>query len=319
MSDDKLRILVIGCGSIGRRHIRLLQEMGVEVRGFDTNLEACHRVMDELGILPYRGELDEVLKANFNGAIIATPNHLHREPAVTCIRAGISVLVEKPIAHSIGDALWIANTARDYGEDWRVKLLVGYSLRFHPVLHRIKEQIDSGAIGTVRHARLWFGSYLPSWRPGADYRTNYAASPETGGGILMDASHELDYACWLLGDPVEVSCTMQNSGALDIATEDIADVTLRFASGAQANIHLDYLNQQYDRGCVIVGDKGTLMWRFDAAEVSPDDMYRAELSHFLAALRGEEQPLVTAADGLRAVALVEAAKQAAQEGKVVRL
>lgn len=337
MSDKPLKILVVGCGSIGRRHIRLLKEMGVDVGAYDVDKNTRNDVMKDLTMNVYQGDIAVIASLGWDGAIIATPNHLHREPAEECLQAGLGVMIEKPMCHTAEEAGALELLHHVYTQQ---PLLIGYCLRFHPGLRRAKELIDSGTIGKVRHASIHFGSYLPDWRPGTDYRTNYAASRETGGGILMDASHELDYACWLLGRPASVSCTMQNSGALQIETEDIADLVVRFESGVQASIHLDYLSREPRRECVIVCDKGTVTWDFRTGLrlytgapqvtpfgewlgprefVDPDDMYRAELSHFLACVRGEEKPLVTGEDGVRAVRIVESARKSSNTGRVVNI
>lgn len=324
-----MKILIIGCGSIGRRHIRLLREMGVEVCGYDENPDAMLALRDIEGvkIAAPGADLAATLRHNFDGAIVATPPHVRINPVVAAMKAGCGVMVEKPSATTADEARSILHYQQLLGRP----LLVGYNLRYHPGLRRVKELLDSGAIGTVRHARIHFGAYLPDWRPGMDYRNGYAARRDTGGGVILDASHELDYACWLFGSPVAVSCVAQNTGALEIETEDVADLTVTFASGMQAVIHLDYLDREYSRWCSITGDKATANWNFAtdfvwlrngtaaAKAVDPDDMYRAELKHFLACLRGEEQPLCTGEDGLLALRLALAARESAETGKVVRL
>lgn len=339
---NKPRILVIGCGSIGRRHIRLLKEMGVEVCGFDTDLDACHRVMNELGILPYRGDLGEVLKTRFDGAIIATPNHLHREPAEECLHAGLGVLIEKPMCHTLEEAsgLEMLHNVRSH------PVLIGYSLRFHAGYRRAKAMIDEGAIGTVRHANFYFGHDLRQWRPGTDYRKGYACKSETGGGVLLDASHEFDLCSWFFGQPRRVSAMVRNTGALSgMEAEDLADVLIDYGD-VQVVVHVDYLSPRYRRGCVIVGDEATLTYTFPAStprldskhvdlmpnldasvataaqeddRVHPDDMYRSELEHFLRVIKGQESPVCTNADGLITLKVVEAARKSAETGKVVAL
>lgn len=331
-----MKILVIGCGSIGRRHIRLLKEMGVRVEGVDTSREAGWRVSDEFGVMTYT-ELHHALEhcydeqgelSRWDGAIIATPNHLHYETAQEVIvNAGIPVLIEKPLAHTLVDAEALTNHADTEG----VPMLIGYTLRFHPGLRKLKKLLDEGTLGTVRHATIRCSSYLPSWRPGTDYHQNYAASQAQGGGVLLDCSHEIDYACWLLGEPESVSCTTLNTGALGIETEELADLVIRFKSGVQANLHLSYLDTWASRGCRIVGDRATAVWDVgtdfvwlqpctaQTNPVAPDDLYRAELAHFLKVVRGEEQPAVTGQDGVIVLRLVEAAKRSALEGRVVNV
>lgn len=339
-----VRILVIGCGSIGRRHIRLLREMGVEVAGVDPDT-TIDWVKEPYAVTQHTNLSYALLRGPWDGVIVATPPHLHCLPATQALKSGLAVLLEKPLAATQEDAAVILATALVNVRP----VFVGYNLRFHPGLRRVKELLESGAVGTPRCARIHFGSYLPDWRMGADYRQGYAAHRSTGGGVILDASHELDYACWLFGEPVAVSCVATNTGALEIETEDVADIVVTFASGMQAAIHLDYLNRRRERGCEIVGDAGSIVWNFDPAiteqynvsggyakhkEVveiesrtkwapyclwEPDDMYRAELRHFLACLRGEEQPLCTGEDGLRALRLALAARESAETGKAVRL
>lgn len=328
------KILVIGCGSIGRRHIRLLKEMGVEVKGVEPDITTRQKILSEVSVPTWETVQEALDFGPYDGAIIATPNHLHQEPAEECIRAGLPVLIEKPICHTLEEAgaLELLHRVRP------VPLLVGYMLRWHPGLRRLKRTVDDGTLGTIRHISVWCSSYLPSWRPGTDYRTNYAARPETGGGVLLDCSHELDYLLWMFGEPEFVSCITFNSGALGITAEEVADVVVRFRNGVQANVHLSYLDHDYHRGCRVVGDDGTLtmnlypsQWSVhicpkggialpqDWGTDSPDVMYRAELKHFLGVIEGREQPLVTGEDGLRVLRLIEAAKKSNEEGRVIPL
>lgn len=334
MSDVK--ILVMGCGSIGRRHIRLLCEMGVEVEACDVDDAAAERASKELGVLVHIDPDIGILAQFFDGAIIATPPHVHAGPAVLALREGLPIFIEKPLAATLEQATRIIDAAND------TPVLVGYCLRRHAGLQRVKTLIEEGAIGRPLCARMWCGSYLPDWRPGTDYRHGYAAKRHQGGGVLLDISHEIDYACWLLGEPESVQCTLQTSGALEIETEDVADVLMTFRGGAQANIHLDYLDRSRDRGCVVAGDKGSLRWDgWDTRSVGallqtavgaewkrghaspkpwePDDMYRAELQHFLAVVRGEATPVCTAQDGLLALRIADAAQRSHATGQRVTL
>lgn len=338
-----MRILVIGCGSIGYRHMRLLQQMGIDVGGYDSNPN-IRKQLTQNGMTVY-ANMDDAWDYDPDGVIIATPNHMHVESVEECLlqfkQRGYhtikALLIEKPLARDVAAAqdLQRALDLDRYLEGLgQVPALVGYCLRFHSGLRRIKTLLENNTIGKVRHAFIHFGSYLPGWRPGTDYRQNYAALREQGGGILLDASHELDYALWLFGRPISVSCTMQNSGALEIETEDIADLIVTFESGAQANIHLDYLRQDYGRGCTIIGDDDTLelnvgpnSWGiaqkqaniYDGQASDRDDMYRAELVHFLQCINGDATPLVTIDDGEAVLRLVEAAKQSAAQGRVIML
>lgn len=314
------------------------------VYGYDTNSDARQRVSTELEVTVF-DNMDDVWDAEPHGVIIATPNHLHLESTQQVFlqwqQRGLlsirGVLVEKPLAIDLKSAQELLRATLVDGLV-SIRVLVGYNLRFHPGLRKVKELLDNGAVGSPLCASIYCGSYLPDWRPGTDYRSNYAARRDSGGGVLLDISHELDYACWLFGEPAAVTCMAQTTGALEgLQTEDVADVLIRFKSGVQANVHLDYVRRDRKRGCEIVGTEGTLVW--DAASdliyrcvseplnkyqwfvgpVDGDTMYRQQLRHFINVVRGDEQPLCTGQDGLRALQLALAARESSETGRTVTL
>jgi predicted dehydrogenase len=198
----------------------------------------------------------------------------------------------------------------------------------------VKTLLDDKRVGAVRAARVEFGSYLPEWRPGRDYRENYAVRNELGGGILLDAVHELDYLTWLFGDAADVLCTAGHVSELSGDTEDLAEVTIRFESGVLAQVHLDYLQRTYRRNLQVIGDTGTIVWDYPTHAVSvlapdgasdteqamdeePNEMYLEELRHFVHRLEGAESHAVDGREALRSLRLVEAAKTSAREGRRV--
>src|SRR5262249_16524746 len=147
------------------------------------------------------------------------------------------------------------------------------------------------------------------WHPSEDYRQGYSARVELGGGIVLDAIHEIDYIRWMLGDVRAVACLAGHLSALEIETEDVAAILLQFASGAVGEVHLDYVQRAYSRTCHVIGDEGTIRWDYTAGEVrwysagsgrwevfpapagwQPNEMYVDELRHFLRCLAGDEAP-----------------------------
>jgi predicted dehydrogenase len=215
-------------------------------------------------------------------------------------------------------------------------LQVGYVLRGHPCLRLIREWLREGAIGDVLTARVIIGYHVPTYRP--DYRDTYWARTETGGGVLFDASHQLDYLLWLLGPARQVSALTARLGDWDVAAgvEDAAVLLVRFASGAIADLQMNHIQRNYTHELVLAGRTGTITWSYTESEAAlfraaddrwerrrfpleRDDLFRAQAAGFAAAARGQEAPGVTGEDGARALALALAAGESARTGRVIEL
>jgi predicted dehydrogenase len=326
-----MRALVLGTGSIGQRHCRNLVALAQQVRAWDPDPSRLAEATAIAGVSA-AASLDEALAMAPDVALICTPPASHVDLARRALAAGAHLFVEKPIAHASAEVPALIAEAAG-----RARLLaVGLNLRCLPSLRRVKALLDDKRVGRVLAVRAEFGSYLPGWRPGRDYRDNYAVRADLGGGILLDAIHELDYLCWLLGEAAEVFCAAGHVSDLAGDTEDLAETTLRFESGALAQVHLDYLQRAYRRNLQVIGETGVIGWDYPTHAVTvhapeappetiavvdgdPNDMYLEEIRHFLHCIEGGEPPLVDGREGLRSLRLVEAAKASAALGRWVRL
>ncbi len=327
-----MRILVVGVGSIGSRHSRNLASLGHRVLVWDTDRDRLREAATLPGI-EAAPSLEGALAAKPDAVLICTPPALHLEPARRALAAGAHLFVEKPIAHTSDGVPALIDEAR---RRERV-LTVGFNLRFLPSLRRVKALLEEKRAGKVLAVRAEFGAYLPDWRPGRDYRDNYAVHTALGGGILLDAIHELDYLGWLFGEVAEIFCIAGHWSDLVGDTEDVAEVTLRFDSGALAQVHLDYIQCRYRRNLQVIGDEGVIVWDFPTHIVrvhgaerrgeettpvndgDPNDVYLEEMRHFIRCLEGRESPLADGEEALRSIRLVEAAKRSARERLWVRL
>lgn len=323
------RPLVVGCGSIGRRHARNLKALGVCQLGFcDTSPEALKQCREELNGETF-ADYDEALrKFRPDLVLICTPPVYHVEEALAALQAHAHVFIEKPLSHeSSGIQALIAEARR---HDRNVQ--IGYNMRFHPGLKILKELIDSGKIGRVLWLNVEAGQYLPDWRPWQHYRASYSARHELGGGIILDGSHELDYICWLLGRPTEVTCRAEHLSSLDVDVEDSAWIYLSFPERRRAELHLDFVQRAYTRTCKVVGETGTALWDFSLQEVrwfsaerqgwnsipyvfEANDMYVAEMVHFLESLGTGTGPMVDLEQSRDVIRVVEAAKKSSEEGR----
>jgi glutamate-1-semialdehyde aminotransferase/spore coat polysaccharide biosynthesis protein SpsF (cytidylyltransferase family)/predicted dehydrogenase len=323
------RVLTVGCGSIGRRHAKNLKALGVRQLGFcDTNSEALKKCCEEVpgDVFSDYGEALQKFKPEV--VLICTPPVYHVEEALAALRAHAHVFIEKPLSHeSSGIQALIAEARR---RDRNVQ--IGYNMRFHPGLQILKELIDSGKIGRVLWLNVEAGQYLPDWRPWQNYRDSYSARQELGGGIILDGSHELDYICWLLGRPTDVTCRAEHLSSLDVDVEDSAWIYLSFSERRRAELHLDFVQRAYTRTCKVVGESGTALWDFNIQEVRwfsseqqiwntipyifvPNDMYVAEMVHFLESLGSKTGPMVDLEQGRDVIRVVEAAKKSSEDGK----
>ena len=157
-----------------------------------------------------------------------------------------------------------------------------------------------------------------------------------GGGALLDLSHEIDYLRWILGEVAEVSAAVSHVSDLDLDTDDLSELILRFESGAVGNVHLDLVQRRYRRHVSIVGGEGTALWDYSDGAVelrmadssldkrrsyedSRNDQFVDQLRHYLTCLRGEATPLVDVADAARTLDVVLAAKRSSAERRWVTL
>lgn len=328
-----MKVLVVGCGSIGERHIRNLMGLHVdEVAACDTDENRLSTIRDECSLSGAFTDLSDALDKGFEAVLVCTPPSTHIAIAREALEYGAHVFIEKPLSNTLDG---VDDLIKQASRKKRV-LSVGYNFRFHPGLTMVKESIAKKEIGMALAARAQFGQYLPDWRPWQDYTKSYTARTDLGGGIILDGSHEIDYMLWLLGDVREVFCFAGNAKNLDTQTEGIAEILLRFESGCLGEVHLDYVRPGYARNCEIVGERGIIKWDYKLNAVeryAPDtkewisikvdgrteDMYVAEMKNFIASVNGLEEPLVTGAEGMRSLQVALAAKESAATGRVVRL
>ena len=248
-------VLVLGLGSIGRRHARCFLAAGAEkVTGFDPSDERRVQFTDELDY-PAVADEDEALGLGADLVVVASPNAFHARQVNAALDQGVAVFVEKPLAIALEDGEAIA--ARVAAE--KAYLHMGSNWKFHPAFRAMKEIIANGQLGQVTGGQVVAGGWLPDWHPYEDYRQMYTSRRELGGGAVFD-THELDYLSWLLGPLRSLTGRTAQSGCLEIETEDVAAAVLEFESGALVTLLTDYIQRVPQRRYFLNGDQGTLEW-----------------------------------------------------------
>jgi predicted dehydrogenase len=323
------RIAILGCGSIGRRHLRNLAALGCrDVLAYDPSQEAREVVQREATVAPVAA-LAEVWRKGPDVALITAPTNLHVELALEACRHGCHLFVEKPLSHS-SDGLDELRAAADAAG---LVTMVGCNMRFHPGPLAVKRLLEENTAGTPLAARIHTGSFLPRWRPGQDYRHSYSASPEWGGAIL-DCIHELDLVLWYFGPATLLAAAHQPAHSLGLETDGLAEILLRHNTGTLSSVHLNFVQRDYRRTCQVIGSEGTISWGFEGRQVRLYDpegvvsrtieepreweinrMYVDELRHFLKSVARGVPSCNPLSGGLASLELALAARSAgAKEG-----
>lgn len=251
-----MRFLIVGCGSIGKRHAANLLALGHDVAAYNRGAKRRREMRERFNIKAYCN-LEKMLKQEpAEGAIICTPQTLHVEHALAAARHGLHLFIEKPLAASLDGLDELKQEVRSRN----LTTHVGANMRFHLGPAMIHKRLQSGEFGRALSASFWAGMHLPDWHPDEDHREMYSAKAAKGGGAVLDFIHELDLVLWLFGAPNRVAAMTANSGWLEIETEDVLDALLGYSSGLQVNVHLDYLQRPFQRGIRVVGEKGWIQW-----------------------------------------------------------
>lgn len=294
-----MRTLVVGHGSIGARHVRILKQLGCSVAVVSRHAagEGFYQTLPQ-ALETHRPEY----------VVVATPTCEHAVTVENLARHGFDgwVLVEKPLFESV----------REPPRAGFKGLFVGYNLRFHPVLRALRERMaDARAVS----AQVYVGQYLPHWRPGTDYRQSYSASRQGGGGVLRDLSHELDYVHWLFGRWHRLAATGGHLSSLEITSDDVMSILMNCQRCDVLSLSLNYLDTTHQRNLTVNLDGHTFVadlmmgsLRHDAETVTfsveRDDTY---IGQHRAVLAGRHDELCSLEEGLEVMTTIEAAEHAA--------
>lgn len=258
----KHKILVIGQGSIGKRHIQNLQKLSQEVLVFSYR-KKLGKTIDSFENVEYIEDLEKGIEA-CEGVIVCNRNDQHIEVALKVAKKKKHLLVEKPLTINLKGVKELEEVIKKNNLVFKS----GFMMRYHPNLIFIKNFLDQNNLGEIFYASACVGQFLPDWRPGTNYKNNYAAYYKWGGGVTLDLIHEIDLINWFFGESNLVSGFLNKSQNLDIETEAISNITLKTKSNIICNLELDYLSPILRRKMEIVGQKGILNWDFTKGEVT---------------------------------------------------
>ncbi len=251
-----MKALVIGSGSIARRHLANFRQFE-EVRQIGV-MTASGRPLN-----PEETEADQVL-ADLEAAVqwqpdvvvVASPAPWHMRQTEAFLSTGARVLIEKPLAAEWADGAAHLDLLKANAD----AIVIGYNLRHLPSAQFVKQYLETQPADAILSIHVDVGQYLPDWRPQSDYRSQVSSQKALGGGALLELSHELDYLFWLGGPFNGVYCQARQTGRLDIDVEDTVDALFDRKWGPSATAHLDFLQRRRSRSCKVVMAHGTLIW-----------------------------------------------------------
>jgi len=312
-----MKVLLVGCGSIGRRHLRNLIALNQVKKIFVySKVKNCVSDLKDKNKVSLVESLDDI-QVDF--AIIANETYKHVDTALMLARKGIHLFIEKPLSHSLFGKL---NLLKKIISRNKVKIGVGYNLRFLGAIKFVKTILSQRALGDIYFVKIEVGQYLPSWRSGRDYRTSYSASKSRGGGVALDLSHEIDYMRYFFGDPHSFKAVKAKVSDLKIDSEDIFEgiyIYDRFI----CSVHMDYLQKDRRRIIRIEASKGSLICDLISKKIiieingkkkivadkklfDLDETYIREILSFKRSIENNLKPEVTFEDGVRVLELIEA-------------
>lgn len=297
-----LKFLVVGCGSIGERHIanikKIIPQAHIDV--IDTDEKRLKFITEKFQINSLN---TSKIDSKYDCVFVCTPPISHIEWATKGIESDSNVFIEKPLSVDLNGIEDLQKIAKN------LSIFVGYNFRFNNGINQVKQIIHDEKLGKPLHVAAYFGQYLPDWRLSQNYTKNYTANKEMGGGIILDGSHEMDYLIWLFGKPISIKSGYVKTDILNADVEAIVDLIIKFKKNILGHIHLNFVRREYKRSLEILCENGIIQWSlskdliriFDSntksweeikLNESVNDMYVNELNHVIECIQKNQKSFI---------------------------
>ena len=317
-----MKFLIAGLGSIGRRHLKNLLELGQE----DIILYRTHQgTLGDDGLQRFQEENDikKALSHKPDAVIISNPSALHMDVAVPAAQIGCALFIEKPLASAPDDLQQFESIITKMGNI----VFSAFQFRFNPGLRKIDQLINEKRLGNPISFDCHWGEYLPDWHPWEDYRKSYSANIALGGGVVRTLCHPFDYLRWLFGEPCKLFAVTGNASNLELDVEDFAEVIINFNNDITGHLHLDYYRRPVRHDLEITCTDGVLFWDHAKSDVrvkkadrseetftAPEGfernhMFLDEMRHFINLVEGKERKVCDFSDGKKALQISTAVLQ----------
>jgi len=332
--ENPRHILIVGSGSVGKRHAQNLKKLGCRISCSDPRQDRINELEEAIGelVAGYR-TIEEALAADkFDGVVIGSPTKFHPEQAIHALQKNVPVLLEKPVAITLEETLKLDVVVKETS----TPLLLGYTWRWWGPLNKVKTLVEGGRIGKVRYVELYMSAHLADWHPWEDYQDFFMAKKELGGGALLDESHWIDLMLWFFGLPKSVVGAAEKISNLEIETDDNVDFLASYEDGKRVYVHLDLFGRPHERFIRFVGEEGTIFWSSEPNEIrisesvenkssietfdcDRNSMFEAVAKEFLSVLNVTTKMTCALSDGVNVMRVVEAIRESTVTGSSIEL
>lgn len=348
MSKNKIKILFIGLGGIGQRHLRNVHTrfggkvdiLAYRVRNLRQTVTPNLTIDENVDFIEKYSvnvftDLNQALAQSPDAVFICNPTSHHVSSCLAVARVGCDFFVEKPLSHSLDGVDELMSICQSK----KLISMVGYQLRFHPCYKFIKKLISQGTIGNLLSVHAEVGEFLPDWHKYEDYRQMYTSRKDLGGGVVLSQIHEIDYLYDLFGMPTKVIAIGGHLSNLEIDVEDVADVLLEMTFRGRrlpVSLHMDYIQRPPSRNCKVIGELGKITMDLTGLKViveKPDkekeihdfcglernELFIKEIDHFFECVANRQQPVVTVEGGANSLRIALTIKESMETGKIISL
>jgi len=325
------KILVVGYGSIGKRHIKnLLKESDYEILIYtkQKNLKFRNKRIRTYNSL--KQCLDEKPSIGF----VTNETNLHVQTAIKLAKNNMDLFLEKPLSNSEKNISKLKKIVKEK----KLLVQIGYQFRFHKCIQKIHQLILQKKIGKIISVQIENSSYLPDWHPYEDYTKSYASKEKLGGGIVLTQIHELDYLYWFFGKPKSIFSVTGKFSDLKLSVDDFSSSIIEFKHKIIAEVHLDFFQGPDFKSCKIKGTNGIIYWNSDLNQVKcfnnkkrkweiilklnnfqRNQMYIDEIKHFLINIKERKKTNNDLDDGIISMNMALAIKKSAQKKKIIKM
>ena len=322
------KILFIGLGKIALKHIKIMNQLypKIEIHVLRSGKGQKQLISKKYQLIK---NFDEIKKKKFNAIFITSPSSTHHSILKKIYREKSSLFIEKPIFNKLENIGFILKSIKEN----KIVNQVGYVFRHDEVFLKFKNLLKKNLIGKIIHINIYCGSSLNNWKISKDPKKSIYVKKNTGGGVLLELSHEIDYALWLFGKFKEVDASLYNTKTFGNQVEDTANIVLTNFKNQRINIHLNFWQKNSERLCVVYGTQGTMKIDIIKRKIYINnnkkriinfsskfqESYKKQIKNFVSSIKNKKRTRIDIEDSIESLKIIEKIRLSNKLNKRVRI